>query len=46
MAKSVLGRNLEKTRTFERLEDGRVRVGMKAFIGVGWKKGDEEERPL
>ena len=45
-AKSLLGGAMEKTRTFERFEDGRVRVGMKAWIGVGWKKGDEGETPL
>ena len=45
-AQSLLGGNLEKARTFERLEDGSVRVGMKAWIGIGWKKGDEGETPL
>ena len=45
-ARGLLGGELRKMRTFEMVEDGGVRVGMKAWIGVGWKKGDEAEVPL
>jgi hypothetical protein len=45
-AKPILKEELTKLRTFEELEGGAVRIGMKAWIGVGWKKGDEKEVPL
>lgn len=45
-AKTVFREELQKVRTFERLEDGSVRIGMKAWIATGWKKGDEGEEPL
>jgi hypothetical protein len=32
-------------RTFEKFEGG-VRIGMKAWIGVGRKLGDEDEIPV
>ncbi|KAE9367870.1 S-adenosyl-L-methionine-dependent methyltransferase, partial [Stipitochalara longipes BDJ] len=38
----ILREELGRLRTFERWEGG-VRVGMKAWIGVGRKMGDEEE---
>lgn len=38
----VLKEELGKARTFESTEGG-VRIGMKAWIGTGWKKGDERE---
>lgn len=44
--KPVLREELTKLRTYETLEGGAVRIGMKAWIGVGWKKGDEKEVPL
>ncbi|TVY92212.1 Methyltransferase [Lachnellula willkommii] len=44
--KPVLREELTKLRTYEALEGGAVRIGMKAWIGVGWKKGDEKEVPL
>ncbi|KAI9731228.1 MAG: hypothetical protein M1834_005421 [Cirrosporium novae-zelandiae] len=44
-AKSLLREELQKTRTFEKV-DGGVRIGMKAWIGVGWKRGDETDVPL
>lgn len=43
--KLIFEEELSKLRTFERVEGG-VRVGMKAWIGVGWKKGDEKEIPV
>ena len=44
-AKLMLKEELRKLRTFEEGDDG-VRIGMKAWIGVGWKKGDEMEVPV
>jgi hypothetical protein len=44
-AKPIFKEELRKLRTFEEV-DGGVRVGMKAWIGVGWRKGDEGEVPL
>lgn len=44
-AKPILRKELEKLRTFEEA-DGGVRIGMKAWIGVGWKRGDESEVPV
>ena len=41
-ARTVLRGELQKLRTFE-VFDGGVRIGMKAWIGRGWKKGDETE---
>jgi hypothetical protein len=41
-AKLLFRDELRKLRTFEE-QDGLVRVGMKAWIGVGWKRGDEGE---
>ncbi len=41
-ARSVLREELQKLRTFE-IFDGGVRIGMKAWIGRGWKNGDETE---
>lgn len=43
--KPIFEKELRKLRTFEELEDGGVRVGMKAWIGVGTKVGDEGEVP-
>lgn len=43
-AKNLMKEALRKCRTFEEYEDG-VRIGMKAWIGVGWKRGDEQEVP-
>lgn len=43
--KPIFRGELLKLRTFEQV-DGGVRVGMKAWIGVGWKKGDEKEIPV
>ncbi|KAF4617030.1 hypothetical protein G7Y89_g15119 [Cudoniella acicularis] len=42
-AKGILGEELKRLRTFEVDGDGGVRIGMKAWIGIGWKKGDEGE---
>jgi hypothetical protein len=36
---------LQKLRTYEKFEGG-VRIGMKAWIGVGWKRGDEDKVPV
>ena len=44
-AKLVFREELRKLRTFEEV-DGGVRIGMKAWIGVGWKRGDEKEVPV
>jgi hypothetical protein len=44
-AKPLFREELRKMRTFEEI-DGRVRIGMKAWIGAGWKRGDEKEVPL
>jgi hypothetical protein len=44
-AKPVFKEELRKLRTFEEV-DGGVRIGMKAWIGVGWRKGDEGEVPV
>ncbi|KAF2097662.1 S-adenosyl-L-methionine-dependent methyltransferase [Rhizodiscina lignyota] len=41
-AKRVLRDEFAKLRTFEKTQEG-VRIGMKAWIGVAWKKGDEGE---
>jgi hypothetical protein len=43
--KPILKEELQKLRTFEKLE-GCVRIGMKAWIGVGRKLGDEDEVPV
>lgn len=43
-ARAVMREALRKCRTFVEDEDG-VRIGMKAWIGVGWKRGDEKEVP-
>ncbi|KAH7348701.1 S-adenosyl-L-methionine-dependent methyltransferase [Rhexocercosporidium sp. MPI-PUGE-AT-0058] len=40
--KIVFKEELQNLRTFE-VFDGGVRIGMKAWIGRGWKKGDESE---
>lgn len=42
LARNVLRDELQKLRTFE-VFDGGVRIGMKAWIGRGWKRGDEAE---
>ncbi|PVH82562.1 hypothetical protein DL98DRAFT_653286 [Cadophora sp. DSE1049] len=42
LAQIVFREELQKLRTFE-VFDGEVRIGMKAWIGKGWKKGDETE---
>ncbi|KAF2503040.1 S-adenosyl-L-methionine-dependent methyltransferase [Lophium mytilinum] len=39
-AKEVLKEEMKGLRTFEEIEGG-VRVGMKAWVGIGWKRGDE-----
>lgn len=44
-AKSIFKEELSKVRTFEEI-NGRVRIGMKAWIGVGRKMGDETEVPV
>lgn len=41
-ARPVFREEVRKLRTFEE-RDGEVRIGMKAWIGMGWKKGDEGE---
>ncbi|KAF2817228.1 S-adenosyl-L-methionine-dependent methyltransferase [Mytilinidion resinicola] len=41
-AKVVLKEEMKGLRTFEEV-DGGVRVGMRAWVGVGWKRGDEGE---
>jgi len=43
--KPILKEELQKLRTFERIEGG-VRIGMKAWIGIGRKLGDEDEVPV
>jgi hypothetical protein len=43
-AKSIFTMELQRLRTFQEVEDG-VRIGMKAWIWVGWKKCDEREVP-
>jgi hypothetical protein len=43
--KPVLKKDLQKLPTFEHFERG-VRIGMKAWIGVGRKLGDENEIPV
>ena len=43
--KPILKEELQKLRTFEKFEGG-VRIGMKAWIGVGRKLGDEDEVPV
>lgn len=42
-AKAVLREELQKLRTYEVSDEG-VRIGIKAWIGIGWKKGDEGEK--
>jgi hypothetical protein len=44
-ARPVLKDELRKLRTYEELE-GEVIISMKAWIGIGWKKGDEGEVPV
>jgi hypothetical protein len=41
----ILKEELQKLRKFERFDEG-VRIGMKAWIGVGRKLGDENEVPV
>jgi hypothetical protein len=41
-AKVAFKEEMRSLRTYEEGDWG-VRVGMKAWIGIGWKKGDEEE---
>jgi hypothetical protein len=43
--KPILKEELQNLRTFEGFEGG-VRIGMKAWIGVGRKLGDEDEVPV
>jgi hypothetical protein len=38
----LLEEELSALRTFEKF-DGGVRIGMKAWVATGWKKGDEGE---
>jgi hypothetical protein len=45
MAKHRLKEELQRLRTFEKFEGG-VRIGMKAWIGIGRKLGDEDEVPV
>jgi hypothetical protein len=45
IVKPILKEELQKLRTFERFEEG-VRIGMKAWIGIGRKLGDENEAPV
>lgn len=45
-AKPILKQKLREVRTFQELEGGAVMIGMKAWIGVGRKKGDEKEVAL
>jgi len=45
-AKPILKQKLQEVRTFQELEGGAVKIGMKAWIGVGRKKGDEMEVAL
>lgn len=42
-AKAVLREELQKLRTYEVSDEG-VRIGIKAWIGIGWKTGDEGEK--
>ena len=44
-AKLVLREELRKARTYEET-DGEVRIRMKAWVGMAWKTGDEEEVPM
>lgn len=44
-AKAILKEELRKLRTYEEL-DGEVRIGMKAWVGIGHKKGDESYSPI
>jgi hypothetical protein len=44
-AEPILREELAKLRAFERFEGG-VRIGMKAWIAVGTKKGDDEEESV
>lgn len=43
--KPILKEELQKLRMFEMVEEG-VRIGMKAWIGIGRKSGDEDEVPV
>jgi len=45
-AEEILHGELRNCRTYEEVEGISVGVGMKAFVGVGWKKGDEGEVPI
>jgi hypothetical protein len=44
-AKLIFKEELRTLRTFE-VVDGEVRIGMKAWIGVGWLNRDEGEVPI
>ena len=43
-AKPLLRGELQQVRSFKRA-NGRVGIGMKAWLGIGWKQGDEQETP-
>ena len=45
-AKSKFWKELQKPRMYEKVEDGGVRIRMKAWIGIGWKRGDENGVPV
>jgi hypothetical protein len=45
-AKSAFRKELQKLRTYEEVEGGGARIGMKAWIGIAWKRGDENEVPV
>lgn len=48
-AKPLFGEELRRLRTFEELgggSGGGVRIGMKAWIGVGWKSASEQGFPV
>ncbi|RDL33705.1 Uncharacterized protein BP5553_08073 [Venustampulla echinocandica] len=42
----IFREEVKRLRTFEVLESGVARIGMKAWIATGWKKGYEKEIPL
>lgn len=42
MARQLLVEKFTKTRTFEQTKNS-VKMGMKAWIGMAWKRGDEAE---
>lgn len=44
-AKPIFKEELRKLRTFEEVDSG-MRIGMKAWIGVGWSKRDAREVPI